>query len=315
MLNIEVTLVFIVLYLFIGLLSAVQTEVKTVRVREGETVTLHSNITELQTDSDILWSFGQVPPFRVIAQLRGGEIKINYRERFNDRLQLDRQTGSLSIRNLSTKDSGVYQLQTINGLIFVQKFNLTVYTPVSKPVIRNTPKNRMVSESCSVLCSVENGSEVTLSWQREGETLYNTSSPDLNTPLSLPLEIEEYSSTYSCVAANPVSNQSLQLNTEEFCSGPDQRGRQVQRGYIVPAVLVPAILTVIIIIGLIIFFIKQRKSRGTEREDGGDEDTGADQVHYSEIRRRTQPTEAEPSGGAHSEPEDRERVVYAEVVT
>ncbi|XP_036372542.1 hepatocyte cell adhesion molecule-like [Megalops cyprinoides] len=219
MINIKHELRFILFVLFCDLLNAVQTEVRTVRKREGETVTFHPNMTELQNDYQILWSFGQVPPFTVIAQLLGREIKINYRERFNDRLQLDRQTGSLSIRNLSTKDSGVYQLQTINGLIFFQKFNLSVYSPVSKPVIRKTPQSHSVSKSCSVLCSVENGREVTLSWQREGETLSHTSSPDLNTPLSLPLEIEEYSSTYSCVADNPVSNQSLQLNTEELCSG------------------------------------------------------------------------------------------------
>ncbi|KAG7458534.1 hypothetical protein MATL_G00221420 [Megalops atlanticus] len=95
--------------------------------------------------------------------------------------------------------------------------------PVSEPVISNITQNHSVSKSCSVLCSVENGREVTLSWQREGETLNHTSSPDLNTPLSLPLRIEEHNYTYICVAANPVSEESLQLNTEDFC--PETQGR------------------------------------------------------------------------------------------
>ncbi|KAG7458535.1 hypothetical protein MATL_G00221430 [Megalops atlanticus] len=304
MINIEAELRVIVLFLLIGLMSAVETKVKTEKKREGETVTLHFNITELQTDAVIVWLFGPVSPDVMIARLLIAENTVKYpSERFRDRLQVDKETGSLTISNLNTNDSGVYQLEAINAVVFRQKFNLSVYTPVSKPVIRNTP------QSCSVLCSVENGREVTLSWQREGETLSHTSSPDLNTPLSLPLRIEEHNYTYICVAANPVSEESLQLNTEKLCSGPDQ----VQRSYIVPAVLVPAIL--ILITGLIIFFMKQRKRRGTEGEGGGGEDRDTGQVQYSEVRRLSEPTETEPSGGAHADPEDTDRVEHAEVVT
>ncbi|XP_036372541.1 hepatocyte cell adhesion molecule-like [Megalops cyprinoides] len=225
-------------------LNAVQTEVKKVRGRAGKTVTLHSNITEVQ--SDIMWSF----PFgtsssKVIAQLFNKENVKYYGQRFKDRLQLDTQTGSLTIKNLNTYDSGGYQLQIASNEELSTTFIVMVYgsaegcrpSPelkartfnclshsglVSKPEIRplNTDESDFrdfpYNNSCSVLCSVENGREVTLSWQKEGETLSHTSSPDPNT-LSLPLEIEEYSSTYSCAAANPVSNQSLDLNTEEFC--------------------------------------------------------------------------------------------------
>ncbi|KAJ8371547.1 hypothetical protein AAFF_G00307480 [Aldrovandia affinis] len=111
-------------------------------------------------------------------------------------------------------------------------FQLTVYSTVSTPQIRLLNPNPdhvfrpqvtlfeallQSNSSCSVLCSVENGREVTLSWQREGEMLSHTCSTDLNISLSLPLEIEDYNSTYSCVAENPVSNQTVPLNTEEFC--------------------------------------------------------------------------------------------------
>ncbi|KAG7458555.1 hypothetical protein MATL_G00221460 [Megalops atlanticus] len=202
-------------------LNAGQTEVKKVRGRAGKTVTLHSNITEVQ--SDVIWSF----PFgtsssKVIAQLFNKENVKYYGQRFKDRLQLDTQTGSLTIKNLNTYDSGGYQLQIGSNEELSITFEVMVYGLVSKPEIRplNTDESDFrdfpSNSSCSVLCSVENGREVTLSWQREGETLSHTSSPDLNN-LSLPLEIEEYNSTYSCAAANPVSNQSLDLNTEEFC--------------------------------------------------------------------------------------------------
>ncbi|KAG7458493.1 hypothetical protein MATL_G00220890, partial [Megalops atlanticus] len=87
----------------------------------------------------------------------------------------------------------------------------------SKPRITNTTAAGSRGRFCSVLCSVENGREVTLFWQREGQTLSHTSSPDLNTPLSLPLEIEEYSSTYSCMAANPASEERSFFNISELC--------------------------------------------------------------------------------------------------
>ncbi|KAG7458470.1 hypothetical protein MATL_G00220670 [Megalops atlanticus] len=123
-----------------------------------------------------------------------------------DRLQWDSSTGFFYITDLQMEDSGNYRVVDTDRKSD-SIYQLTVYNPVSTPQVSS--RNKM-KPSCSVLCSVENGREVTLSWQREGETLYITSRPDVNTPLSLPLEIEECSSTYSCVAANPASNKTVQ---------------------------------------------------------------------------------------------------------
>ncbi|XP_036372750.1 CD48 antigen-like isoform X2 [Megalops cyprinoides] len=312
----------ILLFLFIDLLSAVQ-NVTTEKRREGDTVALHSNITELQTGSQVLWSFGQAPPYTPIAQLFRGEIFTDYDERLRDRLQLDRQTGSLTISNLNTNDSGIYQLQIITGKPLYWWFHLYIYTPVSETTNRKSPQSRSmvtpaVSKSCSVLCSVENGREVTLSWQTEGETLNHTSSPDLNTLLSLPLEIEEYSSTYSCVAANPVSHTVTKLNMRELCPhvGPDTMTmRPDQRNiYMWPIVAISAVLTVMII-GSAIVFKKQQKNRKTGQEYDRNRDNDSPEITYAEVQ--AQPTHTQLSGGAHngtySETEDS--TVYAAVVT
>ncbi|XP_030643690.1 natural killer cell receptor 2B4-like [Chanos chanos] len=190
-------------------------------VREGETVTLHTGFTGLQSDVHMLWAYGPVDPKTKIvqSQILRGEIITDYSDRFRDRLQLDRQTGSLTIRNISTTDSGVYKVQIINGEISYKTFSFTVYATVPAPHIRVRQSRSAGSGSsgpkCSVVCSVENGRDVTLSWYKGKEILNQTSSPDLNTILSLPLEIEvQDNNTYSCVAANPVSHQATQLSKE-----------------------------------------------------------------------------------------------------
>ncbi|KAI1887861.1 hypothetical protein AGOR_G00194860 [Albula goreensis] len=166
---------------------------------------------------------------------------------FTDRVQWDSSTGLFSITGLKMEDSGQYKVQNQDEQNKSDSggqnksdsggqnksdsggqnksdsggqnksdtvYQLTVYNPVSTPQVSS--RNKM-KPTCSVLCSVENGREVTLSWQREGETLNSTSSPDLNTPLSLPLEIEENSAPYSCVATNPASNKTVTVKPEEFC--------------------------------------------------------------------------------------------------
>ncbi|KAJ8366817.1 hypothetical protein AAFF_G00342000 [Aldrovandia affinis] len=106
-------------------------------------------------------------------------------------------------------------------LTSIQSYGLVcVLCPVRDPVSRPQVSSRnKMNPTCSVLCSVQNGREVTLSWQREGETLNQTSSPDLSTLLSLPLEIEYNSAPYSCVVKNPGSNQKVTVKAEEYCYG------------------------------------------------------------------------------------------------
>ncbi|KAI4894598.1 hypothetical protein NFI96_000709, partial [Prochilodus magdalenae] len=206
-----------------GLLCVAGEEVIRLQELEGNTVTIHTGGTGVQSDAHILWSYisDNVDIKIVDSLVFKGETNTDYnRDRFRDRLQLDRTSGSLTIRNISREDSGVYKLHIITGTNLVWSFSVDVYAPASKPTIRNQAGRRSVSqrESCSPLCSVENGKDVNLSWYEGEERISSNTSTDSSERLYLPLNITHLScSTYTCVAANPVSNQTTQLSISELC--------------------------------------------------------------------------------------------------
>ncbi|XP_050958155.1 uncharacterized protein LOC127159344, partial [Labeo rohita] len=85
--------------------------VKSVSVKEGDSVTLHAD-TEMNTDYLILWRFGYTGILLAKTDVETNETSLyDTDERFRGRLQLDHQTGSLTIKNTRTTDSGPYELQ------------------------------------------------------------------------------------------------------------------------------------------------------------------------------------------------------------
>ncbi len=100
---------------------------KSVSVTEGDNVSLNTGFTEVQREDQILWMFG--PKETRIAELYKHSIDMfKSNEMFGDRLQLDSFTGSLTIRNIRSTDSGLYKLQIHSNRGNSDKtFNLTVY--------------------------------------------------------------------------------------------------------------------------------------------------------------------------------------------
>ncbi len=103
-------------------------EVRSVSVMEGDSVTLHINDTDIQKDDQMLWKFGNNG---IIAQINRKNNKSRFYSgsadgRFRDRLKLD-QTGSLTITNTTTTDSGLYKVTSRRTETPLNTFNLTVY--------------------------------------------------------------------------------------------------------------------------------------------------------------------------------------------
>ncbi len=102
-----------------------------ISVMEGDSVTLNTDVTELQRDDQILWMFKLQNSENRIAEVYKQIISIyDYKEnneRFRDRLQIDEQTGSLTITNINKLHSGLYKVQMINGGVKYKSFSIAVY--------------------------------------------------------------------------------------------------------------------------------------------------------------------------------------------
>ncbi|XP_051763458.1 uncharacterized protein LOC127519840 isoform X3 [Ctenopharyngodon idella] len=108
---------------------SVYTDGVSVSVMEGDSVTLNTGVKTNQQEN-IKWFFNN----NRIAQISGDLSKIctdvqckDGDEKFRDRLKLDHQTGSLTITNIRTTDSGEYKLQIISSNSSSDKtFSVTV---------------------------------------------------------------------------------------------------------------------------------------------------------------------------------------------
>ncbi|XP_077081371.1 uncharacterized protein LOC143735027 [Siphateles boraxobius] len=116
-------------------------DIQTVSVKKGESLELKTGVDDIQKFEEILWRFGLDT---LLAEIRG---KTKYISPFQDSVELDHQTGSLTIKNSKPRDAGVYMLSKIErGNITTKLFRVEVEStdnrnnPVEESVRRNNPE-------------------------------------------------------------------------------------------------------------------------------------------------------------------------------
>ncbi|XP_059399814.1 natural killer cell receptor 2B4-like [Carassius carassius] len=237
-------------------------------VMEGDSVTLNTDV-NLQKDDQILWMFKVNNSITRIADRQKIYIA-NRTVTFRNRLQMDSQTGSMTIRNIRTEHSGLYKLQIIQDDVTSKSFSVAVYAPLPIPIITRDNSNSSSSSSserssvsrCSLLCSVVNVGHVTLSWYKGNSLLSSISVSDLSISLSLPLEVEyQDKNSYSCVLNNPISNQTQHLDITQLChtsAGP------LQQSQTMVLLISFAVVLVLAVVGGLYFNCRKRKQAGSE---------------------------------------------------
>ncbi len=108
--------------------GARDTGVNPVSVKVGDSVTLHTDVPEIQRYDVIRWRFGQqTSPVAEINRTAGifntsdGPDGI-----FRDRLTLNNQTGSLTINTTETNHSGHYEVEISSKHTIHKSFSVTV---------------------------------------------------------------------------------------------------------------------------------------------------------------------------------------------
>ncbi|XP_065099411.1 uncharacterized protein [Paramisgurnus dabryanus] len=102
-------------------------EVKSLSVTEGDSVTLQTDLTDIQRDAFILWRFGDKSVLIATCDKENNEISYGNDERFRDRLMLNDQTGDLTITNFINSNAGVYKLKISSTKQIIDKtFSVSV---------------------------------------------------------------------------------------------------------------------------------------------------------------------------------------------
>ncbi|XP_056303286.1 uncharacterized protein LOC130215496 [Danio aesculapii] len=147
--------------------------------KEGNNVTLNVHA-ELQRDDLILWMFGDEN--NLIAQMNGETTETTFTEadeRFRNKLLLDKMTGSLTVRNITSEHSGAYKLHIISS-------KKPTYSTFRVFVFGESVSNTvsvMAGESLILITNFNVERDEKLQWTFEGVTLASGMNGDVSKTL------------------------------------------------------------------------------------------------------------------------------------
>ncbi|XP_056615486.1 uncharacterized protein LOC130430404 isoform X2 [Triplophysa dalaica] len=119
-------------------------ETERVSVNEGDSVTLHTHLTDIQRDEQIVCRFKGDRIARINREVNNSDPVYDSDERFTDRLKMNPQTGDLTITNITSELTGLYQLDIINNKITTKNFSVSL-----------SPKVKIVKERDSVSLHID----------------------------------------------------------------------------------------------------------------------------------------------------------------
>ncbi|XP_073700932.1 uncharacterized protein [Garra rufa] len=266
-----------------GLFGVETHGVKTVSVMEGDSVTLNTDIT-VQTEDQILWTFGSVQIAEIIKKEQLNFVFVLNDGIFKEKLHMDNNTGSLTIGNIGSEHSGLYQLQISSSKVLMKRFTVTLYAPLPIPeVIRDYSHCSTSSPGCSsvrkclLLCSVVNVRNVTLSWYKGNRLLSSVNVSEPSIRLSLPLEITCLDDSYSCVVAYSFTNRTKHPRVTELCLTCLEHLRQA----LVILAITSAFLMLAFIVVIALMVCRRLKcNQGKEKAQTEEKMENAD-IHFS----------------------------------
>lgn len=126
---------------------------------EGTSVTLESGVPKIHTYDVIIWRCEHGDS--VIANITFGTFNTSDGAdgRFRGTLKLDYKTGSLTIRNVRTKHTGLYHLDITGDITMFKRINLSVYCEYFESFNNNHIKISMFSNELSLIIYSITGSQ------------------------------------------------------------------------------------------------------------------------------------------------------------
>uniref|UniRef100_A0A9J7XFN2 Ig-like domain-containing protein n=1 Tax=Cyprinus carpio carpio TaxID=630221 RepID=A0A9J7XFN2_CYPCA len=104
-----------------GMFHSEPDQVKKIQAKQGQTITLNTGVTKIQRDDQLRWKYADsrvtdsTTSFRVIAVGKEKTNKFSVNNgpgrKFKDRLELDHQTGNLTIKNIEVTDTGHFKVE------------------------------------------------------------------------------------------------------------------------------------------------------------------------------------------------------------